>query len=78
MRIMTMTVKCSDMFYCDIKDGDKYLVEGYEGYVPDFMPDEHYGDYVVLDIDLDSGRIVNWRTDSAFKSDIKRFLDKHK
>jgi hypothetical protein len=61
MRIMSMTVKCSDMFYCNISDGEKYVLEDYEGYVPDFMPDDHYGDYVILDIDLDTGKIVNWR-----------------
>lgn len=65
MRILSMTVKCSDQFYADLKDGDQYVVNGYEGYVPDFFPDDHYGDYVILDIDVDTGRIVNWRTDAS-------------
>lgn len=65
MRIMSMMVKCSDMFSCNIKDDNKYLVEDYCDYVPDFMPDEHFGDYVYLDIDLDTGKIVNWRTDAS-------------
>ena len=32
----------------------------FDGYVPDFMPGEHYGDYVILDIDIDTGHITNW------------------
>jgi len=28
--------------------------------VPGFFPNEHYGDYVELDIDVATGRIINW------------------
>ena len=59
-----MCVKCTDVFSCKITDGNKTLVADYCDYVPDFMPDDHYGDYVILDIDLDTGKIVNWRTDA--------------
>ena len=33
----------------------------YCGYVPDFFPDEHYGDYVQLKIDIDTGQIIDWK-----------------
>jgi hypothetical protein len=36
-----------------------------DGYVPDFMPGQHYGDYVILDIDIDTGQITNWKQPSA-------------
>ena len=36
-----------------------------DGYVPDFMPGEHYGDYVILDIDLDTGMVTNWKKPTA-------------
>ena len=36
-----------------------------DGYVPDFMPGEHYGDYVILDIDLDTGVVTNWKKPTA-------------
>jgi len=29
------------------------------------MPGEHYGDYLILDIDLDSGKVVNWKPPTA-------------
>jgi len=56
--------KCSDMFSArafNAAGGD----EGeYTGYVPAFMPGEHCGDYVELTIDVNTGRIVNWRKPS--------------
>lgn len=33
-----------------------------DGYVPGFMPGDHYGDYLILDIDIDTGQITNWTT----------------
>lgn len=36
-----------------------------DGYVPSFMPGEHYGDYVILDIDLQTGMVTNWKQPSA-------------
>lgn len=36
-----------------------------DGYVPGFMPGEHYGDHVILDVDLETGQITNWKKPSA-------------
>lgn len=36
-----------------------------DGYVPSLMPDKHYGDYVKLNIDLETGQITNWQAPSA-------------
>jgi hypothetical protein len=36
----------------------------YDGYVPEWLPSpntEHWGDYVMLDIDVETGQIVNWK-----------------
>lgn len=33
----------------------------YNGYVPSFMPGEHYGDYLMIDIDPYTGLILNWK-----------------
>ncbi len=30
-------------------------------YVPSFFPDVHYGDYLILNIELETGKILNWR-----------------
>lgn len=55
-------LKVRDEFSCRIKDNQGNEVKDYEGYVPSFMPGEHYGDYVILDIDIETGRITNWDT----------------
>ena len=55
-----MSVKCSDMFAATLEEKGKVIGE-YDGYVPDFFPGEHYGDYVMLDIDVETGKILNWK-----------------
>lgn len=61
-RILTISAKCSDLFSADLFDGKTHKV--YTGYVPDFFPEEHYGDYVELKIDIDTGEILNWKKPS--------------
>jgi hypothetical protein len=64
----TLRIHCkvSDRFTYAIDDeqGDE-IYEQEDGYVPDFMPGEHYGDYVILDIDLDTGMVTNWKKPTA-------------
>lgn len=60
-RVLKISAKCSDLFFATlIEDGKK--VGEYDGYVPNFMPEDHYGDYVNLNIDVDTGQILNWET----------------
>lgn len=54
-KIITIIAKCSDLFSAHLDDNRRY-----EGYVPSFFPGEHYGDYVQLEIELATGRILNW------------------
>lgn len=58
--IIKMSAKCSDLFNASLIDNDKEIGE-YHGYVPKFFPEEHYGDYVRLDIDIETGKILNWK-----------------
>ena len=69
-------VKCSDRFGYEMLDEQGVVIyEQDDGYVPDFMPGEHYGDYIILDIDLDTGLVTNWtqptaeQIETAIKSD---------
>lgn len=66
---LSINAKCSDLCYTTIENNGTTIYE-HDGYVPDFMPDEHYGDYIMLDIDPDTGQILNWNK-SAFKAFIK-------
>jgi len=61
--VIKTSLKVCDSFACDIFDKNKTVIGLYEGYVPSFFPEEHYGDYVELEIDLATGVILNWPTD---------------
>jgi hypothetical protein len=60
MNVLKICAKCSDLFSASLIVNDKE-VANHDGYVPDFMPNEHYGDYVELDIDIETGKILNWK-----------------
>lgn len=68
-----MQAKCSDMFNASLYEGSEHVGE-YEGYVPEFFPTKHYGDYVSFDIDIETGRIMNWNKPS--KKDLEIFAKK--
>ena len=60
-----ISAKCSDMFCATLVNGEGYSMgQDYEGYVPRWMPGKHYGDYVVLNIDVETGVIKNWKRPS--------------
>jgi hypothetical protein len=61
-RILSINAKCKDNFRSILLDnGVKYT---YSGYVPEFFPEDHYGDNIILDIDIDTGQILNWKIPS--------------
>jgi len=62
MPTLRINAKCSDLFAADLVDDDGNVLAEYQGYVPDFMPGDHYGDYVQLEIDATTGQIVGWVT----------------
>jgi hypothetical protein len=39
-------------------DGTK--VADREDYVPGFFPEDHCGDYIILNIDIETGQVLNW------------------
>lgn len=61
VKTLKLHLKVCDSFYASLVDDKGGEVFDYEGYVPKFMPGEHYGDYVYLDIDLETGQITNWK-----------------
>lgn len=68
---INISVKCSDMFSADLYVDDKFKGT-YDGYVPKFFPGTHFGDYVELEIDAETGQILNWRKPSA--EDLKKLF----
>ncbi|EPP7234042.1 hypothetical protein ACTOJ1_000958 [Shigella flexneri] len=55
------SLKVRDRFSCVILDNNKDIIGQYEGYVPSFFPGNHYGNYVMLDIELKTRKILNWK-----------------
>jgi hypothetical protein len=75
--IKTMEIYCkvSDRFTFALKDDEGETVyQQDDGYVPDFMPGQHSGDYIILNIDIDTGKIANWTPPSAEK--LQKAIDK--
>ncbi len=67
-RILYVTGKTSDLCSTRLEiDGKK--VKETDGYVPDIMPEEHFGDYIELEIDIDTGMLLNWKKPSAKELD---------
>lgn len=58
--IVKINAKCSDLCYYEILNDNGTVIHENDGYVPDFMPGQHFGDYVMLDIDVKTGKILNW------------------
>lgn len=65
--VTTLSIYCkvSDRFCYQLKDAEgREVFSQDDGYVPGIMPGKHYGDYIILDIDLVSGRVLNWKCPS--------------
>ena len=71
-RILRICGKTTDLFSAQLIEDGKETAK-HDGYVPDFMPEQHYGDYIELDIDIDSGMITNWKTPT--KAELKTQLN---
>lgn len=59
-KVIHVFAKTADRFGAKFSDKDGNRFGDYDGYVPSFFPDKHYGDYLILDIDLETGHILNW------------------
>ncbi len=59
-KIISFSAKCSDCFSMSVWNENDRQLASYQGYVPSFIPGE-YGDYVAMKIDIETGRILNWK-----------------
>lgn len=60
IKSVSVHVKVCDSGNYELKDSEGNVVKEKNDYVPGFFPGEHYGDYLILDIDIDTGMIMNW------------------
>lgn len=62
VKTVEVHVKVCDSGFYTLKQSDGRQVAQLDGeYVPRFFPGDHHGDYLILDIDLETGRIENWK-----------------
>lgn len=55
-------IKVCDRFTAEVIGSDGEVIRSIEDeYVPDCFPGQHYGDYLELDIDIETGQILNWK-----------------
>ena len=64
-RILHVSGKTSDHCCTELKIDGKTVKET-DGYVPKIMP-ENGGDYITLEIDIDTGQLLNWKKPSEAK-----------
>jgi hypothetical protein len=65
-KTLNIHTKVGDSLSFTIKDQEGWhlFFQG-DGDVPDFFPGDNYGDYVILEIDIDTGQILNWEKPDA-------------
>lgn len=71
-KTLKIHTRVRDEFTASLLDENGNVLADYEGYVPGFMPGEHFGDYIILDIDIDTGQITNWEVPS--RAQIEGFI----
>jgi len=70
--VVKVSAKCVDRCFVQVEDSFGNVIAEHDGYVPEFMPGEHYGDYVELKIDIATGMILNWNPGSYLHKFIKQ------
>ena len=69
IRSISINAKCSDLCFSELRAENGAIVAEHNGYVPRFLPGNG-GDYVNLEIDLETGTILNWK--KLISSDIEK------
>ena len=60
MGVLKISAKCSDLCSTIYTDKNGKVTES-DGYVPQGIGIDSYGDYVDIDIDMQTGQILNWK-----------------
>ena len=58
--VLRISAKCVDLCWTEYTDSKGNITQS-NGYVPQHIGIDEYGDYVVLDIDMQTGQILNWK-----------------
>ena len=62
--VLSIVAKCRDLCFAKLIAKDGTVLKDHDGYVPKMMPGEHYGDYIEIEIEIATGKILNWKKPS--------------
>ena len=65
--------KVTDSGQYRLLDEEGNVLKDVQDYVPSFFPGDHYGDYLILNIDLATGWILNWKKPSS--ADLEEYIN---
>ena len=55
-----ITAKVGDLINGHVYDINDTVIISFGGVVPEFFPSNNYGEYLNLEIELETGKILNW------------------
>lgn len=71
---MEVLIKCRDDFFFIVRDSQgNNIAHQDDGYVPDFFPGRD-SDYLELQIDVRTGKILNWPNQKDFIAALQDFI----
>lgn len=73
--LIKIHAKCTDCFSMTVLDTNGNEILDHDGYVASFMPGNHYGDYIILDIDPKTGVITNWPKIEDIAAGVQEYID---
>lgn len=74
-KLLKLCLKVRDEFSAALVDEAGTTIKDQDnGYVPSFMPGDHCGDYVILDIDVATGQIMNWSPE-GFQAHVAEWIE---
>jgi hypothetical protein len=69
--VLKISAKCSDLCHAVLFNDKGQTMKEHDGYVPSLMPEG--GDYVEIDIDVATGKILNWKIPT--ETQLKAFIN---
>lgn len=55
-----LSAKTNDCNFLQFVSENGQTIFEHNGHVPNFFPEEHHGDYIKFQIDIETGTILNW------------------
>ena len=74
-KTLKLHLKVRDCCSFTIEDAEGNELTQHDDYVPGFFPGDPHGDYIILDIDLNTMQVTNW---TLKPDDLQEFIDENR